>query len=112
LPTDEQPVDGPASEQGEAVDGAAGLSDTAFAPATEAGTAAADVDELGLGGVEGPSGYLDDAAPEGEPTPAASFSDAPEVAAEVEQALAESEADTESEADAEPQAEAEALSDD
>ena len=70
LPTDEQPLDGPASEQGEAVNGAAGMSDTAFAPATEAGTAAADIDELGLGGVEGPSGYLEDAAPEGEPTPA------------------------------------------
>ncbi|MDX6198019.1 MAG: transcription termination/antitermination protein NusG, partial [Actinomycetota bacterium] len=83
LPTDEQPLEGPASEQGEAVDGAAGLTETAFAPATEAGTAAADIDELGLGGVEGPSGYLDDAAPEGEPTPAAAFSDAPEVESEL-----------------------------
>jgi transcriptional antiterminator NusG len=80
LPTDEQPLDGPASEQGEAVDGATGLSDTAFAPSTEAGTAAADIDELGLGGVEGPSGYLEDAAPEGEPTPA----DATEETAEPE----------------------------
>ncbi|MDT7570995.1 MAG: transcription termination/antitermination protein NusG, partial [Actinomycetota bacterium] len=95
LPTDEQPTGGPASEQGEAVDGAAGLSDTAFAPSTEAGTAAADLEELGLGGVEGPSGYLDDAAPEGEPTPAASFSDAPQVASEVEEALSEPAADTE-----------------
>jgi transcription termination/antitermination protein NusG len=89
LPTDEQPLDGPASEQGEAVDGAADLSETAFAPSTEAGTAAADIDELGLGGVEGPSGYLADAAPEGEPTPAASFSDAPEVSGELSEALAE-----------------------
>ncbi|MDT7550370.1 MAG: transcription termination/antitermination protein NusG [Actinomycetota bacterium] len=66
LPSDDEPIDGPASEQGEAVEHVA----EAFAPATEAGTAAADIDELGLGGVEGPSGYLADAAPEGEPVPA------------------------------------------
>jgi transcriptional antiterminator NusG len=66
LPSDDEPIDGPASEQGEAVEHVA----EAFAPATEAGTAAADLDELGLGGVEGPSGYLADAAPEGEPVPA------------------------------------------
>jgi transcriptional antiterminator NusG len=107
LPTDEQPLEGPASEQGEAVDGAAGLTDTAFAPATEAGTAAADIDELGAGGVDGPSGYLDDAAPEGEPTPAESFSDAPEVAAELTDALAEP-----VEADEPAAAEPEVLSDD
>jgi transcriptional antiterminator NusG len=86
LPTDEQPLDGPASEQGEAVE-STGPGETAFAPATEAGTAAADIDELGLGGVEGPSGYLDDAAPEGQPTPAASFSDDAQVAGEIEAAL-------------------------
>ena len=71
LPTDQDPAgdpgEGPQSEQGEAVDAAP----EAFAASTEAGTAAADVDELGLGGVDGPSGYLDDASPEGEPTPAA-----------------------------------------
>jgi transcriptional antiterminator NusG len=93
LPTDEQPLDGPASEQGEAVDGTPGLGETAFAPATEAGTAAADLDELGLGGVEGPSGYLEDAAPEGQPTPAAAFSDAGEVAGELEEALSDDAAD-------------------
>jgi transcriptional antiterminator NusG len=67
LPTDDEPIDGPASEQGEAVGDAAGLGDSAFAPATEAGTAAADVDELGLGGVEGPSGYLAGDEPADEP---------------------------------------------
>jgi transcriptional antiterminator NusG len=66
LPSDDEPSDGPASEQGEAVEHVA----EAFAPATDAGTSAADPDELGLGGVEGPSGYLPDAAPEGEPLPA------------------------------------------
>jgi transcriptional antiterminator NusG len=65
LPSDDEPRDGPASEQGEAVEHVA----EAFAPATDAGSAAADPDELGLGGVEGPSGYLPDAAPEGEPLP-------------------------------------------
>ncbi|MCU1691198.1 MAG: hypothetical protein JWM64_289, partial [Frankiales bacterium] len=50
------------SEQGEAVD----ATSDALAVATEAGTAAADLDELGAGGVENaPSGYLSDAAPEG-----------------------------------------------
>ena len=52
----------PASEQGEAVD----ETPDAFAPATGAGTGAADEAELGLGGVkDAPSGYLDAAAPEG-----------------------------------------------
>jgi transcriptional antiterminator NusG len=56
------------SEQGEAVDATA----DAYAVATEAGTAAADLDELGAGGVEdAPSGYLDDAAPDGVGLPAA-----------------------------------------
>jgi transcriptional antiterminator NusG len=97
LPTDEQPVDGPASEQGEAVDSGAGLGETAFAPSTEAGTAAADLDELGLGGVEGPSGYLDDAAPEGQPTPAASFSDAGQVGGELQDALLDADAPADAE---------------
>ncbi len=57
---------GPASEQGEAVD----ATPDAFAPASDAGTAAADTEELGAGGVESaPSGYLDDAAPEGVAVP-------------------------------------------
>jgi transcription termination/antitermination protein NusG len=63
----------PASEQGEALstDGAAGDAATGLAPATEAGTEATDLDELGAGGVEdAPSGYLDDAAPEGVEAPA------------------------------------------
>ncbi len=56
------PADAVASEQGEGVS-ATGV-DAVFA--TEAGTAAADLDELGAGGVDdAPSGYLDDAAPEG-----------------------------------------------
>jgi transcriptional antiterminator NusG len=79
LPSDDEPIDGPASEQGEAVDAGS----EAYAASTEAGTSAADIDELGNGGVDGPSGYLEDAAPEGEPTPAASFSDADEVGAEL-----------------------------
>ena len=50
------------SEQGEATTGAA----DGLAPATEAGTEATDLNELGAGGVDdAPSGYLDDAAPEG-----------------------------------------------
>jgi transcriptional antiterminator NusG len=50
------------SEQGEATAGTA----DGLAPATDAGTEAADLTELGAGGVdEAPSGYLDDAAPEG-----------------------------------------------
>ena len=55
------------SEQGEATtDAPEGL-----APATAAGTEATDLDELGAGGVEdAPSGYLDDAAPEGVAPPA------------------------------------------
>ena len=52
------------SEQGEATTPAA--FSAGFAPATEAGTAAADAGELGAGGVEdAPSGYLTDAAPDG-----------------------------------------------
>jgi transcriptional antiterminator NusG len=78
LPPDDSAPGGPQSEQGEAVESAP----EAFAASTEAGTAAADLDELGLGGVDGPSGYLDDASPEGEPTPAAAaFADAAEDAA-------------------------------
>ena len=85
LPSDDEPIDGPASEQGEAVEHAS----EAVAASTEAGTSAADVDELGAGGVDGPSGYLEDAAPEGQPTPAASFSDAPQVGSELASALTE-----------------------
>ena len=52
------------SEQGEATTPAA--FSAGFAPATEAGTAAADLGELGAGGVsDAPSGYLADAAPDG-----------------------------------------------
>jgi transcriptional antiterminator NusG len=61
------PIHEPESEQGEAVD----ATPDAFAVATEAGTAAADLDELGAGGVDdAPSGYLDDAAPDGVGLPA------------------------------------------
>ena len=60
--------EGPASEQGEAVD----ATPDALAPSTGAGTGAADENELGLGGVDdAPSGYLDDASPEGVGTAAA-----------------------------------------
>ena len=65
--SDYSPEDEPAqaqSEQGEATAPAAFT--PGFAPATEAGTTAADLDELGAGGVsDAPSGHLDDAAPEG-----------------------------------------------
>ena len=58
----------PVSEQGAAVDANPG----AFAPATDAGTEATDLNELGAGGVEdAPSGYLDDAAPDFVGVPAA-----------------------------------------
>ena len=62
------PDEGMRSEQSEAVDAApAGL-----AASTDAGTAAADLDELGAGGVsDAPSGYLEDAAPDGVGTAAA-----------------------------------------
>jgi transcription termination/antitermination protein NusG len=62
LPTDDPAAGVLSSEQGEATaESAEGL-----APATAAGTAATDLAELGAGGVEdAPSGYLDDAAPEG-----------------------------------------------
>jgi transcriptional antiterminator NusG len=50
------------SEQGEATAGTA----DGLAPVTDAGTGSADLNELGAGGVDdAPSGYLDDAAPEG-----------------------------------------------
>jgi transcriptional antiterminator NusG len=71
LPAD-SPDEGPRSEQGEAVDSTPAAFSPGFAPSTEAGTAAADLDELGAGGVDdAPSGYLDDAAPEGVGTAAA-----------------------------------------
>ena len=67
-PSDPEPDDsqvsdqGPSSEQAEAVDN----TPEGIAVSTGAGTAAADEAELGAGGVDGaPSGYLDDASPEG-----------------------------------------------
>ncbi len=67
-PSDPEPGDsqvsgqGPSSEQAEAVDS----TPDGVAPATGAGTGAADEAELGAGGVDdAPSGYLDDASPEG-----------------------------------------------
>jgi transcription termination/antitermination protein NusG len=55
--------EGVQSEQGEATSGTVA---DGLAPATAAGTEATDLAELGAGGVEdAPSGYLDDAAPEG-----------------------------------------------
>ncbi len=94
LPAD-LPDEGPRSEQGEAVDGAAGL-----APSSEAGTAAADLEELGAGGVsDAPSGYLDDASPEGVGTAAGD-------------ALTGSEADANADALGLPAAEADQVSDD
>ena len=65
LPAD-SPDEGAWSEQGEAVEGSPAAFSPGFAPSTEAGTEAADLNELGAGGVDdAPSGYLDDAAPEG-----------------------------------------------
>ncbi len=61
-PADTESLDGARSEQAEAVD----ASPSSLAASTEAGTAAADLDELGGGGVDNaPSGYLADAAPDG-----------------------------------------------
>ena len=63
-----EPSGGSQSEQAEAV----AVAPVGFTAATEAGTGAADLDELGTGGVDdAPSGYLDDAAPEGVGTAAA-----------------------------------------
>ncbi len=61
------PPDGAArSEQGEAVDSTPAAFSPGFVPSTPAGTAAVDLEELGAGGVgDAPSGYLDDAAPDG-----------------------------------------------
>ena len=78
LPNDDDLAAGvPSSEQGEALADAPAPADgdaadgEALAPATEAGTEAADLAELGAGGVDdAPSGYLDDAAPEGVAAPA------------------------------------------
>jgi len=70
------------SEQGEAT--ARSEQGEATAVATEAGSAAADLDELGSGGVaDAPSGYLEDAAPDGVGTPGSPAAEvAPEVAPE------------------------------
>ncbi|MDP9466847.1 MAG: transcription termination/antitermination protein NusG [Actinomycetota bacterium] len=66
--TPELPGDEPQSEQAEAV----AVAPVGFTAATEAGTGAADLNELGAGGVDdAPSGYLEDAAPEGVGTAAA-----------------------------------------
>ncbi len=65
LPSD-APDEGAWSEQGEAVDSTPAAFSPGFAASTEAGTEAADLNELGAGGVEdAPSGYLEDAAPDG-----------------------------------------------
>ncbi|TBR16611.1 MAG: transcription termination/antitermination protein NusG, partial [Chitinophagaceae bacterium] len=65
VPSD-SPDEGASSEQGEAVESSPAAFSPGFATSTEAGTAAADLAELGAGGVDdAPSGYLDDAAPEG-----------------------------------------------
>ena len=62
----DSPDEGAWSEQGEAVTSTPAAFSPGFATSTEAGTAAADLTELGAGGVEdAPSGYLEDAAPEG-----------------------------------------------
>jgi len=62
----DSPDDGAWSEQGEAVMSTPAAFSPGFAASTEAGTAAADLNELGAGGVEdAPSGYLEDAAPDG-----------------------------------------------
>jgi transcriptional antiterminator NusG len=80
LPSDDsEPVEGASSEQGEAVERAP-EGESAFAPSTEAGSTPADLDEMGLGGVDGPSGYLDDAAPEAAATDATDAADAADVA--------------------------------
>jgi transcriptional antiterminator NusG len=75
---DDAPVGDPSaqglSEQGEAT--ADATTADGLAPATEAGTEATDLAELGAGGVEdAPSGYLDDAAPEGVATAAGDAQD-------------------------------------
>ncbi len=78
-----------ASEQGETVD----ATPDGLAPATGAGTGAADLTELGAGGVEdAPSGYLTDAAPEGVGMPDADT-------AEADVAVGEDEADAFDESD-------------
>jgi transcriptional antiterminator NusG len=75
LPADAE-TEGARSEQGEAVEAAP----DGLAAASSAGTSAADLDELGSGGVsDAPSGYLADAAPEGVGTPGAVDAPAPEV---------------------------------
>jgi transcriptional antiterminator NusG len=71
-PDDDSTPLGVQSEQGEAT----ALSTQGLAPATEAGTGATDLNELGAGGVQdAPSGYLDDAAPEGVGTAAQDAAD-------------------------------------
>jgi len=68
LPRQDEPDEGPRSEQEEAVDSVP----PGLAAASPAGTGTDGLDELGAGGVtDAPSGYLDDAAPEGVAPPAA-----------------------------------------
>ena len=72
LPSGTDSRDGARSEQAEAVDSGPAAFSPGFVPSTSAGTGAADLDELGTGGVaDAPSGYLDDAAPDGVGLPAA-----------------------------------------
>jgi transcriptional antiterminator NusG len=90
----ESPDEGAWSEQGEAVDSTPAAFSPGFAPSTEAGAQAADLTELGAGGVENaPSGYLEDAAPEGVGTVAADAEQDAEQDAGAEQAPAQDVAD-------------------
>ncbi len=96
LPADDDGLDGPQSEQGEATE----HTPDGLATATDAGTEAADLDELGAGGVDdAPSGYLEDAAPEGVGTAAA---DAEHDANADAMGLPAAEADQVSDADLDP----------
>ncbi len=85
-PSGTKPQGGARSEQAEAVRTPGAFSPgftPATAPATEAGTAAADLEELGAGGVaDAPSGYLPDAAPDGVGLPGTDASGADEAGAD------------------------------
>ncbi|MCY7364625.1 MAG: transcription termination/antitermination protein NusG [Frankiaceae bacterium] len=90
LPSD-APDEGAWSEQGEAVDSTPAAFSPGFAASTEAGSKAADLNELGAGGVDdAPSGYLVDAAPDGVGTAAGDVvADSAADEAASEQALSE-----------------------
>ena len=94
LPSD-VPDEGAWSEQGEAVDSTPAAFSPGFAASTEAGSEAADLNELGAGGVDdAPSGYLADAAPEGVGTATGdAVADAAADAAPAEEALSEEDMD-------------------